>query len=237
MSVIGDDETPRWRVFMGILYMIISMVVLVTAFSAAAEKANERNPLDLLQRQVIGYFERNNEQDQMLDARIRKIVWIKISHIVLQFLLINLIGVFIARCFINASEKEEEQWTWMTTLYWSVQTTTTIGVSRSQRFVDRSSVTVTHSICLLIVCSQYGDLDMPFDMRWFKIFYLVISTYSVGDALGRIGSLPSEIQEVRRQVSVTLNPFVHASIPMLITNSHKFLSLCHIVRLGSPRSV
>ena len=133
VSVIGED-TPRWRVFIGILYMIVSMLVLVTAFSAAAEKANEGNPLDWLQRRVIEYFKRN-KQDQMLYARIRKIVWIKVSHIVVQFLFINLIGVFIARCFINASEEENQQWTWMTTFYWSVQTTTTIGVS--------------HKLCLL----------------------------------------------------------------------------------------
>jgi hypothetical protein len=40
---------------------------------------------------------------------------------------------------------------------------------------------------------------MPYDMRWFQIFYLVISTYFVGDSLGRIASLNQEIVEIGRE--------------------------------------
>ena len=59
----------------------------------------------------------------------------------------------------------------MTTLYWAVQTTTTIG---------------------------YGDLSMTFEMRWFQIFYLTLSTYAAATALGHLGTLSSEIAEIKR---------------------------------------
>ena len=40
---------------------------------------------------------------------------------------------------------------------------------------------------------------MPFELRWFQIFYLMISTYFVGDSLGRLSALNDEITEIRRQ--------------------------------------
>jgi hypothetical protein len=58
--------------------------------------------------------------------------------------------------------------------YWAVQTTTTIG---------------------------YGDLNQPFSMRWFQIFYLILSTYFVGSTLGGLASLQTEIEEVRRKTA------------------------------------
>jgi hypothetical protein len=37
------------------------------------------------------------------------------------------------------------------------------------------------------------------DLRWFQIFYLLLSTYSAGDALGRIAALPDKITRVRAE--------------------------------------
>jgi len=43
----------------------------------------------------------------------------------------------------------------------------------------------------------YGDLPQPFELRWFQIFYLTISTYFVGSALGQLGNLKSELADIR----------------------------------------
>ena len=40
---------------------------------------------------------------------------------------------------------------------------------------------------------------MSFEMRWFQIFYLIISTYFVGNALGKLGGLNEDLKELRRQ--------------------------------------
>lgn len=42
----------------------------------------------------------------------------------------------------------------------------------------------------------YGDLDMPFDFRWFQILYLTTSTYFVGNALGKAASLTDELNKL-----------------------------------------
>jgi hypothetical protein len=132
VSVIGDDTPPpRWRVFIGILYMIVSLIVLVTAFNSAVGAAE--NPLDKLQEIGIALFGGDkSSSDTFLYQRIRRVKAVKLSIIAIEFFTLNLLGVFAARFFVNASDVEEEQWTWMTTLYWSVQTTTTIGVSIEQ---------------------------------------------------------------------------------------------------------
>jgi len=164
----GDEEPPRWRVFIGIVYMILCMVFLVTTFASVTGMSG--NPLDSLQDWGMQQF--GLEKNAFLYQRVRRVTFIKLGIIFFEFFLLNLVGIFVARIFVLGSDNDDEQWTWMTTFYWSVQTTTTIG---------------------------YGDLAMPYNMRWFQIFYLVISTYFVGDSLGRLGSLRDEIHEIRRE--------------------------------------
>jgi len=41
-------------------------------------------------------------------------------------------------------------------------------------------------------------LAQPFGLRWFKIFYLILSTYSVGNCLGKLSALKVELSQVRR---------------------------------------
>lgn len=41
------------------------------------------------------------------------------------------------------------------------------------------------------------DLNQPFNLRWFQILYLIISTYFVGQTLGGLASLRNELDEVR----------------------------------------
>ncbi|GAX13327.1 hypothetical protein FisN_17Hh268 [Fistulifera solaris] len=171
VSVIDANlEQPRWHVLMGILYMILSMAVLVTAISAVVSSTG--NPLDRMHDWAMDHFVRSVDKEKFLYQLIHRTYMVKFSIIAVEFLALNLIGVLLARIFVRLSEEETQQWTWMTTFYWAVQTTTTIG---------------------------YGDLDMPFDMRWVQIIFLVFSTYFVGDSLGRLGSLSREIGAVRRQ--------------------------------------
>lgn len=47
----------------------------------------------------------------------------------------------------------------------------------------------------------YGDLVQPFNQRWFQIFYLILSTYFVGNTLGGLASLRSELEQVRRNTA------------------------------------
>lgn len=63
------------------------------------------------------------------------------------------------------------KWSWMKTFYWAIQTTTTVG---------------------------YGDLDMPFEMRWFQIFYTTFGTVLVGSVFAGVSSLTTELQDLRR---------------------------------------
>ena len=83
------------------------------------------------------------KKDQPLYKQIRRLVALRIVELTSYFVVLNAVGVFVARAFVNRSTNPDEQWDWMTTIYWAVQTTTTIG---------------------------YGDLSMPFNLRWFNIF-------------------------------------------------------------------
>jgi hypothetical protein len=170
---VGKDD--RWRLFVGVLYMIASLLVAILAFAAAADQAF--SPLNgllgeswqKLNNYLTGKF---FTKGQLLYQQIRRIQFVKIFEVILQFVLLNLLGVFVSRYFANHTDIQSQQWNWMTSLYWAVQTTTTIG---------------------------YGDLDMSFDLRWFQVFYLTLSTYFVGNALGKVASLQSEIEQTRRQ--------------------------------------
>jgi hypothetical protein len=113
--------------------MLISVVILVTAFSHAMSSGSSPI-LKCYESLVHRYFDKFL-YDDFLYMRIRFVVAIDVLWIAGQFFSWNLLGIFVARAFVNNSDEEDEQWTWMTTFYWSVQTTTTIG---------------------------YGDLAMPF---------------------------------------------------------------------------
>eukprot|EP00980_Cylindrotheca_fusiformis_P006860 scaffold1434_cov107-Cylindrotheca_fusiformis.AAC.10 len=44
----------------------------------------------------------------------------------------------------------------------------------------------------------YGDLDMPYSLRWFNIFYTVVGTAFAASLLGNLADLKNEIQNIRR---------------------------------------
>ena len=165
------SQDPRWKSFIGSLYMLIAMVVAVVSFSAAADTASTP-----IQRTVDRLFERFDanrvDSEEFLYKKIRRIKFIRLTEIFVLVFAFILIGVIASQVAVAFEEDPEAQWTWMTSFYWAVQTTTTIG---------------------------YGDLAQPFGLRWFKIFYLTFATYVVGSSLGRLGSLKTELSEARRQ--------------------------------------
>jgi len=172
LSVTKTDGDGR--IFIGAAYMILALIVAVAAFSAAAEQAF--SPLANYQDKLFcAFYDRilgKQKEDELLYKRIGRVRLVKMSQIFLQFVLLVMIGVCVSQAFPGNEEDDGSEWSWMTSFYWSIQTTTTIG---------------------------YGDLDMSFEMRWFQIFYLTVSTYFVGDCFGKLGSLKEEILEIRRQ--------------------------------------
>ncbi len=128
VNLAGGD---RWRTFIGLLYMLVAMGMAYSVFSTAASAA-----LSMVQINGTGQnssilfrpFVKNiDDVNLSLHERVRRLVMFRVAELIVWFVLLNLIGVFVARCFIVTSDIDSQQWDWMTTLYWAVQTTTTIG--------------------------------------------------------------------------------------------------------------
>jgi len=160
-------QDVRWRSFIGSMYSILSVVISALAVSAAAGAAV--SPFEVSLQRLCNYFLGEAKSDDFLYKRIRRAKFMKLGEITVQFFVLNLLGIFAVRIAV-ATDASQSQ-TWMTTFYWAIQTTTTIG---------------------------YGDVSQSFGLRWFTIFYLILSTYSVGHCLGKLRALKSELRNVRR---------------------------------------
>lgn len=132
MSTVGYGDVTvqkntRGYLFVGIIYMIISLLVAVTAFSAAAE--NAFSGFSDLNEKLLRIATRKLLKGEFLHQKIRRLKFIKLTDIIIQFTLLNVLGMFLARLFVRNYQVAEgaAEWTWMTTFYWAVQTTTTIG--------------------------------------------------------------------------------------------------------------
>lgn len=171
VNLSGGDP---WRTFIGLVYMIVAMVIAYTVFSTAADAALSTAQISggdggsILLKPFVGAA---NDPNLPLYQRVRRITILRSVELIIWFVILNLLGMFVARYFINRSDLEGEQWDWMTTFYWAVQTTTTIG---------------------------YGDLSMPFDMRWFQIFFTTFGTAFVGAVFGAFAGLKEEVSNIRR---------------------------------------
>ena len=139
MSTVGYGDVSvageaTWRVFIGIVFMFASVVVGLTVFSTAAEAAMNSVGVSPSRYALSKYLSRmvdNYDGTSVpLYKQIRRILYLRVAELVVYFLFFNLIGIFLARIFVRDAELYGAQWSWMTTFYWSVQTTTTIGKLR-----------------------------------------------------------------------------------------------------------
>ena len=108
----------------------------VAAFAAAAGNAFSFS--DQWDERVVEMFFNKFFHKQIAEAdfrtRVARAKTVKLLGIIVQFLTLNLVGVLVSRAFaskefrVDGQEEAGEPWTWMTSFYWAIQTTTTVRV-------------------------------------------------------------------------------------------------------------
>ncbi|KAL7452366.1 hypothetical protein ACHAWC_004089, partial [Mediolabrus comicus] len=183
-SDYGVEDPPypqKWKIFIATIYMILSLVVSVVGFQAGLDSHFHpfRQRVEVFGARVYEILRDANivkgSQDKHQDivSRMRLAKYGQLAEISLIFLILNLVGVFAVQLSLLGVENknEYEDLSWMESLYWAVQTTTTIG---------------------------YGDVEIPPSLRIFMIFYLAISTYFVGSAFGKLRDLSQKLENMQR---------------------------------------
>ena len=177
-----DDDVPsseKWRIFIAILFMILSLIVLVVGFQAGLETSFSpfRRRLDVFGHRVYeilrdaSIVKGANDKHEGIVSKFSQL-----AEICLIFLILNVLGVFALQLSLLSQSAENNlgevlHISWMESLYWAVQTTTTIG---------------------------YGDVDTPERLRWSMLFYLSVSTYSVGSAFEKLRELNAKLESMQR---------------------------------------
>lgn len=132
MDSYGDISDDSVTIVVRTIYMFAGTLVALLAVSTAAQRVMlpfNKHYMALL-NYVIGEYTRGD----CLHQKIRWFKIVKLFEITFQFFLLNLVGVVAARIVVRYTNEEAEQWSWVKTWYWAVQTTTTIGTHRC-RFV------------------------------------------------------------------------------------------------------
>jgi hypothetical protein len=157
----------------GALYMYLAIIVGVTAFSAAAVNAYgaTMKPLEKMTVKVLEKVAGRSTDKKFLHEHINKVKYQKITEVVIQLMILNIFGMLANRAFVDRAALHHRDWSWMGSFYWAAQTTTTIG---------------------------YGDMSVPFNMRWFLVFYIALGTFFVGNAFGKLGSIKQELADLRK---------------------------------------
>lgn len=124
MSTVGYgdlvvEKSSKWHVFCGMAYMIFALVMAIRFFAVFAESAVSpvKSPLRRLSDTFFEKFSNlvvgERKSDELLYITVRRLRLQKISEIVLQFCVLNLIGVFVSRYFVNHHAiTAEEEWDW-----------------------------------------------------------------------------------------------------------------------------
>lgn len=167
-----------------------------TVFSTAASAALSMVQIDGAgQTSSILFrpFVRNIDDVSLpLHERVRRLVMFRVAELLVWFIVLNALGVFMARFFIRTSDIDSQQWDWMTTFYWAVQTTTTIGESpracRSFELVHCLTFTIYriwwlgHAIWNAVVPNLLHNLrdsicrSSLWSIRWIEQLHLQYST-------------------------------------------------------------
>jgi len=107
------SQDPRWRSFIGSMYMILSVLVAAVAFSAAADAAV--SPFENFIHEVCVFVFGKERPNEFLYKQIRRTKFIKLGEITVQFFLLNLLGVFASRVAIRLEDgsNPDVMWTWM----------------------------------------------------------------------------------------------------------------------------
>jgi len=133
---VTSPYPQNWRIFIATIYMILSLVVFVVGFQAGLDSHFHpfRRRLVIFGKRVCEILREANivkephDKHEVLVRRMRFVKFSRLAEICLIFLILNLVGVFAVRLSLLGEEKEEfPNLSWMESLYWSVQTTTTIG--------------------------------------------------------------------------------------------------------------
>jgi hypothetical protein len=133
----GGEPPAKWRIFIGAMYMIASLLMVILAFSSIVSQAmtNSSPLLETTITKNISIFSKVSnyiygkpdiKPGELLADKVRRVRVAKLGAICLQFFVLNLLGMFVARFFVHNAVDEAERWSWMETFYWSIQTTTTM---------------------------------------------------------------------------------------------------------------
>lgn len=122
-DVTIEWENGPWNILSGIAYMILCNITLIVAFSSAAESSTTIFK-DFDKRLLDWVWGKN--KSELINKKIRRLTFLRLSQILFTFIILNFIGVFASQIIV-AYEDEDIPWSWMLSLYWAVQTTTTIG--------------------------------------------------------------------------------------------------------------
>ena len=130
---LSVSKNNDWHVFYGAVFMIWSNFVLVLAFSSAVNQTF--SSLQSFNDKLINKLIKESSEEDFLHKKLRRLRLAMLAQFTLQFFLVNLVGVLALRIHIWRHKNELEDhpeisWGWMTSIYWAVQTTTTIGECR-----------------------------------------------------------------------------------------------------------